>query len=82
MNNGELSEVGKYDELLAHKGPFADFIATHLNQAEEDEDEDPEGTVPTFNSCTKCVGTPRMINDNARLISSFLSRDIWMTSYN
>ena len=35
-------------------------------------------TVPTFNSCTKCVVNPGMIH--ARLSASFLGMGAWMTS--
>ena len=34
-------------------------------------------TVPTFNFCTKCVGSPDTIHD--RLQPSFLEKDAWMT---
>ena len=30
---------------------------------DDDDDDDGCGTVPTFNSCTKCVGSPRIIHD-------------------
>ena len=44
MVNGEISEVGSYEELLSHDGPFAQFLKTYLTQLEsEDEEEDPEG---------------------------------------
>ena len=37
-------------------------------------------TVPTFNSCTKWVGIPCKIRPLARLPTSFLGMDAWMTS--
>ena len=33
--------------------------------------------VPTFNSCTKCVDSPGIIND--RMLSSFFGMDLRMT---
>ncbi|XP_035826216.1 multidrug resistance-associated protein 1 [Aplysia californica] len=45
MSDGQISEMGTYEELLAHDGPFAQFLKTHLTQEQlegYDEDEDPE----------------------------------------
>ncbi|KAL3887247.1 hypothetical protein ACJMK2_027191, partial [Sinanodonta woodiana] len=39
--NGEITEVGSYEELLTHDGAFAQFLKTYLRQ-EEEEDEDPD----------------------------------------
>ena len=44
MVNGEISEMGTYDELLMHNGAFAQFLKTFLTQAESESEElDPEG---------------------------------------
>lgn len=47
IDKGRVSEMGTYDELLDHAGPFAKFLETYLvksKKEEEDEDEDdPEG---------------------------------------
>lgn len=41
--NGEISEVGSYDELLTHNGAFAQFLKTFfLGDDSESEDSDPE----------------------------------------
>ena len=43
--NGEISEMGSYEELLSHDGPFAQFLKTYLTQEDsESEDECEEGT--------------------------------------
>ncbi|XP_055860701.1 multidrug resistance-associated protein 1-like isoform X2 [Biomphalaria glabrata] len=45
MNEGQISEVGSYEELLAHDGPFARFLKVHLSQEQLDfveNEEDPE----------------------------------------
>ena len=43
MINGEITEVGSYDELMTHNGAFAQFLKTYLSQADsEEEEEDPE----------------------------------------
>jgi ATP-binding cassette subfamily C (CFTR/MRP) protein 1 len=43
MSDGEISEVGSYDELIAHDGPFAQFLKTYLlENVESEEDEDLE----------------------------------------
>ena len=38
--NGEVSEVGSYEELLSHDGAFAQFLKTYLTQEESDSEED------------------------------------------
>lgn len=41
--NGEISEMGSYDELLTHNGAFAQFLKTFLLQEDsESEESDPE----------------------------------------
>ena len=42
MTDGRISEMGSYDELLSHDGDFAQFLKTYLQQADDDDDEDPE----------------------------------------
>ncbi|KAK7503669.1 hypothetical protein BaRGS_00005208, partial [Batillaria attramentaria] len=41
MKHGRVSEVGTYDELLSHNGPFAKFLKHHFAHHQENE-EDPE----------------------------------------
>lgn len=44
--NGSITEVGTYEELLDHAGPFAEFLTTYLTADKEEvenEEEDPEG---------------------------------------
>ncbi|PVD27025.1 hypothetical protein C0Q70_12175 [Pomacea canaliculata] len=45
INDGEISEMGKYEDLLAKEGDFAIFLKTYLameNESEQEEGEDPE----------------------------------------
>ncbi|XP_048254590.1 multidrug resistance-associated protein 1-like [Haliotis rufescens] len=35
MDKGEITEVGSYEELLSHDGPFAQFLKTYLLQETE-----------------------------------------------
>ena len=47
--DGQISEVGSYEELLSHDGAFAHFLNTYFTEEVKDEDEqvdldnDPEG---------------------------------------
>ena len=41
LRNGEVSEMGTYNDLLSHKGPFSEFIATYL--LPDSDTSDPEG---------------------------------------
>ncbi len=43
LSNGTVSEVGKYDELMARNGPFADFIHNYGQEDAADEDSFTEG---------------------------------------
>ena len=45
MRNGQVSEMGTFQELLDRKGAFAEFIATYLvsNGDDDTDDEDEEG---------------------------------------
>lgn len=45
MKDGHISEMGTYSELLRKNGAFADFMRTYLNDDEEIDDDDPEGTL-------------------------------------
>lgn len=40
--DGKITEMGTYDELLSHDGPFAQFLKTYLTQENPDEEEDEE----------------------------------------
>ena len=42
LRNGEVSEIGTYNELLNHKGPFSEFIGTYL--LPDSDTSDPEGS--------------------------------------
>ncbi len=44
IDQGQISEIGSYDELLSHNGPFAQFLKTFLlkEESDESEEEDPE----------------------------------------
>nr|XP_022309966.1 multidrug resistance-associated protein 1-like isoform X1 [Crassostrea virginica] len=39
MDNGTISEVGTYEELMQSKGAFSEFLETHLLQEDEDDNE-------------------------------------------
>ena len=46
MKDGQITEVGTYEELVTHDGPFAQFLKEHLTQEQMDgfdEEDDPEG---------------------------------------
>lgn len=43
LTNGCITEVGTYEELLNHAGPFAEFLTAYLTNDKEESDEDPEG---------------------------------------
>jgi ATP-binding cassette, subfamily C (CFTR/MRP), member 1 len=36
LKEGEVSEVGTYQELIAKKGAFAEFLLQHLQEREDD----------------------------------------------
>ena len=48
MKEGEISEMGSYEDLLHHNGPFAQFLKTHLLEEQKErkdselDEEDPE----------------------------------------
>ena len=42
MQNGEVSEVGTYDQLIKNDGAFAEFIRTYLTEKRNDSDDDAE----------------------------------------
>ena len=55
MKEGQISEVGTYEELVTHDGPFAQFLKEHLTREQmegaQEEEEDPEGNIkPALNS--------------------------------
>ena len=43
ISNGTISEVGKYDELMARNGHFADFIHNYGQEEVSDDDSLTEG---------------------------------------
>ena len=49
MKDGRISEIGTYEQLLASKGAFADFLIEQLQDQREEEDFDnnsaPQGDV-------------------------------------
>lgn len=42
MENGTISEIGTYDELMTHNGAFAQFLLQYLTQESSDDLDDPE----------------------------------------
>jgi len=55
INNGEISEVGSYQDLLSHDRAFAHFLKTYLTQDDDGDDAetDLEGELFTvhYSSC-------------------------------
>ena len=44
LKDGQISEMGSYEELLSHDGPFSAFLKTYLTEeVGSEEEEDPEG---------------------------------------
>lgn len=39
LKDGEVSEIGTYQELLDKKGDFSDFLMQHMNEAKDEEDD-------------------------------------------
>ena len=39
LQDGEILEIGSYQELFSHNGHFAEFITTYLNDAGEDKEQ-------------------------------------------
>ena len=39
MKDGEISESGTYQELMAKKGSFAEFLIQHLQEVNEEEED-------------------------------------------
>ena len=37
LKDGEVTEVGSYQELLSQKGAFAEFLLSHLDQASDED---------------------------------------------
>ena len=37
LKNGEISEEGSYDELVARKGPFQEFLLQFLTEGQDEE---------------------------------------------
>ena len=42
MREGEISELGTYEELLDHDGAFAEFLKNYLREDVDEESSDPE----------------------------------------
>lgn len=42
LTNGQISEVGSYDELLDHNGEFAQFLKEYLIKGDHTDSHDPE----------------------------------------
>ena len=60
ISNGEISEIGSYDELLTHNGAFAQFLKTFLlkEDSEDSESDDPESTPKIFKIPSEMVLKP------------------------
>ena len=44
LNDGQVAEIGSYQELISKDGPFAQFLQSFLKeQADSDKEEDYEG---------------------------------------
>lgn len=53
LTDGQISEVGSYDELLGHNGEFAQFLKEYLIQEDQPDSDDPE---------SKCFSGPGLLN--------------------
>ena len=42
LKNGEISEMGTFQELLSNKAAFAEFIVTYLNDPDINNELDPD----------------------------------------
>ncbi|BFZ17596.1 hypothetical protein BsWGS_20635 [Bradybaena similaris] len=42
MDQGQITELGTYEQLMSHNGPFAEFVRTYLLEHEDEEIDDPE----------------------------------------
>ena len=40
LDNGRISEIGAYAELIDNNGPFAEFVRTYASMEESDEEGD------------------------------------------
>ena len=60
ISNGEISEIGSYDELLTHNGAFAQFLKTFLlkEDSEDSESDDPESMPKIFKIPSEMVFNP------------------------
>ena len=46
MKDGRISEIGTYEQLLASKGAFADFLIEQLQDQREEEDDFDNNSAP------------------------------------
>ena len=56
MADGQITEVGSYNELIDNGGDFAQFLRSH--QSVDSEEEDPSNQTKLYNiiySCTTCT---------------------------
>ena len=60
ISNGEISEIGSYNELLTHNGAFAQFLKTFLlkEDSEDSESDDPESTPQIFKISNEIIFNP------------------------
>ncbi|CAG5132940.1 unnamed protein product, partial [Candidula unifasciata] len=42
MDQGQITELGTYEQLMNHNGPFAQFVKTYLLEHEDEEIDDPD----------------------------------------
>jgi ATP-binding cassette subfamily C (CFTR/MRP) protein 1 len=43
LTDGVISELGTYEQLMSHNGPFARYLTTYLIQHAGDQEEQEEG---------------------------------------
>lgn len=51
MVNGRISEMGSYEDLMSHDGPFAQFLKTYLTMDVGSDINDPECKFTFFDLC-------------------------------
>ena len=75
LSDGQVSEQGTYKELLSHHGPFADFIATYLTEADEDSEEEEGRESKSFSHTDSLCRPNNLVSNFSAKISDSVVRD-------
>ncbi|GAB6030102.1 Multidrug resistance-associated protein 1 [Chamberlinius hualienensis] len=71
MQNGTISEIGTYKELLDKKGVFADFLMQYLTSADEERDDDDGDESDFKDEVLTQIGSLEKEDSNSRLQDGF-----------